>query len=248
MAPARPPRPRRPPARPPARHRRLRGVGDRVDGRAGRRAARPRRFRRGAARRRRASWPSTGPPRPTGPCGAPALRPGSVKELPVGLVHDVVATTAANTTSIHVYSPPLTTMRRWDSVTLEPGAVEAGRRPSPPVAVPSPPVASHERGGRPTAGGRPVRSSATGRGRPSSTTWSPPAPWSSTSGRSRLRNRDGDLPGAVVVDRNQLEWRLDPTPRAPPARASTTPTRWSSWCATRATPAAWPPPTLRQLG
>lgn len=26
-----------------------------------------------------------------------------------------------------------------------------------------------------------------------------------------LRERDGDLPGAVVVDRNQLEWRLDPT-------------------------------------
>jgi rhodanese-related sulfurtransferase len=26
-----------------------------------------------------------------------------------------------------------------------------------------------------------------------------------------LRQRDGDLPGAVVVERNQLEWRLDPT-------------------------------------
>ena len=26
-----------------------------------------------------------------------------------------------------------------------------------------------------------------------------------------LRDRDGRLPGAVVVDRNQLEWRLDPT-------------------------------------
>ena len=25
------------------------------------------------------------------------------------------------------------------------------------------------------------------------------------------RNRDGELPGAVVVDRNVLEWRLDPT-------------------------------------
>jgi rhodanese-related sulfurtransferase len=27
------------------------------------------------------------------------------------------------------------------------------------------------------------------------------------------RERDGDLPGAVVVDRNVLEWRLDPTSR-----------------------------------
>lgn len=26
-----------------------------------------------------------------------------------------------------------------------------------------------------------------------------------------LRRRDGELPGAVVVDRNVLEWRLDPT-------------------------------------
>jgi rhodanese-related sulfurtransferase len=26
-----------------------------------------------------------------------------------------------------------------------------------------------------------------------------------------LRERDGQLPGAVVVDRNVLEWRLDPT-------------------------------------
>ena len=28
---------------------------------------------------------------------------------------------------------------------------------------------------------------------------------------SEQRNRDGHLPGAVVVDRNVLEWRLDPT-------------------------------------
>lgn len=25
------------------------------------------------------------------------------------------------------------------------------------------------------------------------------------------RDRDGDLPGAVVIDRNVLEWRLDPS-------------------------------------
>jgi predicted metal-dependent enzyme (double-stranded beta helix superfamily) len=75
---------------------------------------------------------------PDGTLRRTALRPGSVKELPVGLVHDVVATTAANTTSIHVYSPPLTTMRRWDSVTLEPGAIEAVES-EPPVAVPAHP-------------------------------------------------------------------------------------------------------------
>jgi len=26
-----------------------------------------------------------------------------------------------------------------------------------------------------------------------------------------LRDRDGELPGAIVIDRNVLEWRLDPT-------------------------------------
>jgi len=28
---------------------------------------------------------------------------------------------------------------------------------------------------------------------------------------AELRDRDGELPGAVVIDRNVLEWRLDPT-------------------------------------
>lgn len=28
---------------------------------------------------------------------------------------------------------------------------------------------------------------------------------------SEQRNRDGEMPGAVVIDRNVLEWRLDPT-------------------------------------
>jgi rhodanese-related sulfurtransferase len=28
-----------------------------------------------------------------------------------------------------------------------------------------------------------------------------------------LRDRDGEMPGALVVDRNVLEWRLDPTSR-----------------------------------
>ena len=54
------------------------------------------------------------------------------------------------------------------------------------------------------------------------------------------RARDGELPGAVVIDRNVLEWRLDPTS---PHRAPWTSTTRaaSSWCATRATARAWPP-------
>jgi rhodanese-related sulfurtransferase len=36
---------------------------------------------------------------------------------------------------------------------------------------------------------------------------------------SEQRNRDGELAGAVVIDRNVLEWRLDPT--SPPCNAET---------------------------
>ena len=39
---------------------------------------------------------------------------GSVARLPVGVPHDVVATAAQPTTSIHVYSPPLETIGRYD--------------------------------------------------------------------------------------------------------------------------------------
>jgi rhodanese-related sulfurtransferase len=38
---------------------------------------------------------------------------------------------------------------------------------------------------------------------------------------SEQRDRDGELPGAVVIDRNVLEWRLDPTsPDRIPAASS----------------------------
>ena len=57
------------------------------------------------------------------PGGAPfertVLRPGDVLALPVGLVHDVLDVSGSPATSIHVYSPPLTRMTRYDPVTLE---------------------------------------------------------------------------------------------------------------------------------
>jgi predicted metal-dependent enzyme (double-stranded beta helix superfamily) len=42
------------------------------------------------------------------------LAAGSTTELPAGLVHDVVGSGPAATTSIHVYSPPLTQMSFYD--------------------------------------------------------------------------------------------------------------------------------------
>ena len=52
---------------------------------------------------------------------------------------------------------------------------------------------------------------STGSGRPILPSSRPRVPWSSTSVRSINVERDGALPGAVIIDRNVLEWRLDPT-------------------------------------
>ena len=42
------------------------------------------------------------------------LPAGTGRDLPVGLVHEITNEHAAPATSIHVYSPPLTTMTRYD--------------------------------------------------------------------------------------------------------------------------------------
>jgi predicted metal-dependent enzyme (double-stranded beta helix superfamily) len=77
-----------------------------------------------------------------------ALRPGSVHPLTVGLVHDVVATTAVPTTSIHVYSPPLAEMGRWDPVTLERVEVEAVVEEAPVLGAVASGRALHPSSGR----------------------------------------------------------------------------------------------------
>jgi quercetin dioxygenase-like cupin family protein len=46
------------------------------------------------------------------------LTRGSVAQLPVGVPHDVVATTADPATSISVYSPPLETIGRYDDADI----------------------------------------------------------------------------------------------------------------------------------
>ena len=43
-----------------------------------------------------------------------AWQPGAVVELPVGVVHDVVGLGPGTSTSIHVYSPPLSAMTYYD--------------------------------------------------------------------------------------------------------------------------------------
>ena len=53
------------------------------------------------------------------------LVPGRTQGVPVGTVHDVVNRGVAPATSIHVYSPPLTTMTYYDPATLAPVGTEA---------------------------------------------------------------------------------------------------------------------------
>ena len=48
------------------------------------------------------------------------LPSGTVRHLPVGIVHDVVNRAAEPATSIHVYSPPVTRMTYYDPDTLAP--------------------------------------------------------------------------------------------------------------------------------
>ncbi|MGH8866401.1 MAG: rhodanese-like domain-containing protein [Actinomycetes bacterium] len=61
------------------------------------------------------------------------------------------------------------------------------------------------------------------------------------------RDRDGDLPGAVVIDRNVLEWRLDPTSphRIPQA---TSPTRRVILVCNEGYGSSLAAATLRRLG
>src|SRR3954453_14473203 len=60
------------------------------------------------------------------------LSTGAVRELPVGVVHEVSNRSRVPATSIHVYSPPLTTMNRFDGDTYELTAVEVLEQ-EPPV-------------------------------------------------------------------------------------------------------------------
>ena len=58
------------------------------------------------------------------------------------------------------------------------------------------------------------------------------------------RAAEGEIPGAMIVERNVLEWRFDPASAAPPAAGQLRPAGHRR-SARRATPPAWPPPRSR---
>jgi quercetin dioxygenase-like cupin family protein len=60
-----------------------------------------------------------------------ALPTGTAKDLAVGLVHEVLNDHDGPATSIHVYSPPLETMTRYDGESLAPTVTELVRREEP---------------------------------------------------------------------------------------------------------------------
>ena len=63
-----------------------------------------------------------------------SLEAGRVRHVPVGAVHDVVDRADEPATSIHVYSPPLTTMTYYDADTLSPIAT-VPQLPEQPLLV-----------------------------------------------------------------------------------------------------------------
>jgi mannose-6-phosphate isomerase-like protein (cupin superfamily) len=65
-----------------------------------------------------------------------SLEAGRVRHVPVGAVHDVVNRAGEPATSIHVYSPPLTTMTYYEPETLTPIAT-VPQLPEQPLLGPS---------------------------------------------------------------------------------------------------------------
>ena len=117
--------------------------------------------------------------------------------------------------SVHVYAPRLTSMTYYR---MTDGVLEAGATVRLPVRT------RRWREHRPSTTSSSVPGDASGASAPtSSKVSSPKAASSSTSGPPSRRRHEGALPGAVVVERNVLEWRLDPNVRPSPARGPRSP-------------------------
>ena len=189
-------------------------------------ARRPARGRRVAAhagcRRRAPSCTTTAPPRrrsPSSPAPSPrsartatdascrrSFTAGPTQTVDPGDLHDVLNTGTEPAVSIHAYSPPLTRMTYW--------ATDPGRHASSRRARSTPTSRS--------------RTSDVAAAAPSTTSSPTPAPGCTGSTRptrgtpcaagallvdirpAAQRAAEGEVPQAVVIERNVLEWRLDP--------------------------------------
>jgi hypothetical protein len=71
------------------------------------------------------------------------LPAGTEKDLSVGLVHEVRNDHDGPATSIHVYSPPLETMTRYDGDSLEPTVTELVHQEEPAIGASATSVLAH---------------------------------------------------------------------------------------------------------
>lgn len=139
-------------------------------------------------------------------------RRGTLHAFGPGHVHDLRNAGNAPAVSIHVYSPPLSSMTFYEH---DPGRFLAPLRVEPviePVRKGFDPVPRV-----PTAGTTTVGALLTA-ARARLTRVEPRAAADLVAGGALLvdirpseqRRREGDIPGALVIERNVLEWRLDP--------------------------------------
>ena len=121
--------------------------------------------------------------------------------------------------SVHAYSPPLTAMSYY--------AVDAAGDLRRTRTVLTTGGERHDHGGRPARRGpRPA-----GPGVPAAAaSWSPTARCSSTPARSGSATTRAPCPGALVIERNHLEWRLDPASDARIPQATDHDVTWIVVC------------------
>lgn len=112
-------------------------------------------------------------------------------------LHMVINAGLVNATSVHAYSPPLLPLGERDSLD-DPGPGVAGpeRLPAPPLTVDD--LLAEARAELPRLG--PAEAAAAQRAGALLVDIRPYA----------LRAAEGEIPGALVVERNVLEWRFDP--------------------------------------
>lgn len=140
------------------------------------------------------------------------LEAGEGTVVPQGVVHDVVAA-GAEALSIHVYSPPLSRMAFFDDraafVVFEEQVDGASDLFAPPAGGPAsgedPSVSGVE--GLLAQARRRIQPRATPAGLVRALS---EGALVVDTRPAALRQRDGEIQGALIVERNVLEWRLDP--------------------------------------
>ena len=142
------------------------------------------------------------------------VQPGRPRAFPAGYAHDVRNTSAAPAVSIHAYSPPLAEMNEYE--------LEGSRLVSRPFRSARAERLDQEKGAVNKTGASAIDKKLS-TARALLRRLSPmEARQAMTESDALLvdirpeaqRASEGGIPGAVIIERNVLEWRLDPTSSA----------------------------------